>query len=67
MKSIKETAKELNVSVNTIRRMIERKDINAVKIATVWRITEEEIEPRNLRSAPRKTGTFVFFNRLTSN
>ena len=44
MKSIKETAKELNVCVNTIRRMIERKDIKAVKIANVWRISEEEIE-----------------------
>ena len=28
----------------TIRRMIERKDIKAVRVGSVWRITEEEIE-----------------------
>ena len=44
MKSIKQTAEELNVSHMTIRRMIERKDIKAVRVGSVWRIAEEEIE-----------------------
>jgi excisionase family DNA binding protein len=44
MKSVKETSKILGVHWQTVRNMILRGEIKAVKIGRQWKITDEEIE-----------------------
>ncbi len=39
----KEASKELRVTIDTIKRMIYRKELDAFKVGNRWRITEEEI------------------------
>lgn len=41
---LREAAKRLNVSVSTIRRMIDMHEIRAFKVLGQWRIKESEIE-----------------------
>ena len=43
MKTIYQVAKELNVHWQTVRNMILRNEIVAVKIGKQWRISEEEL------------------------
>lgn len=42
--TIPEVAKLFKVSELTIKRMIYRKDLNAIKVGGQWRITQEEID-----------------------
>jgi len=42
--SIKEVAEILNFKERTVRKWIECKEINAVKILGCWRISKEELE-----------------------
>jgi len=44
MKSMKETAEVLNIHWRTVRNMILRGQVKAVKIGSQWRIDDAEIE-----------------------
>ena len=42
--TVKEVAETLKLNPETIKRMIYRKDLAAVKVCGSWRIEEDEIE-----------------------
>lgn len=42
--SINEAARILNVSTDTIRRMIKAEELSAIKIHNRWRIRKESVE-----------------------
>ena len=44
MYTLKEVASIFKCHVETLKRMIQRGEINAVKFGREWRITEEEVE-----------------------
>lgn len=44
MYSVKQVAQILRVNPETVKRMIYRNEIRAVKIGTRWRITEDEVK-----------------------
>lgn len=51
--TVDEAATQLRVHPETIRRMIKRGQIAAVKAGTVYRIPEDELAPRRAEPTPR--------------
>ncbi len=65
--SVTEAATQLHVHPATIRRMIARGDLAAVRVGRVWRVDPLELEPQRIEvpGTPTKPGVRVVTGRLT--
>jgi excisionase family DNA binding protein len=64
--SVTEAADRLHVHPATVRRMIARGDLSAVRVGRVWRVDPLELEPQRMEvpGTPTKPGVRVVTGRL---